>query len=63
MPKVAHGSVKTKAKCCKDRPRCKRCPVTLKRLEKLGYAERVDKRNYVILDVVPKKVLKQARAR
>jgi hypothetical protein len=54
--------VKTKKRCCKDRPRCKRCPVVCKRLESEGYAERIGKRQWLMLDVVPKKVLKAARA-
>ena len=31
--------VKAKKKCCKDGPRCKKCPVVLKKLEKAGYAQ------------------------
>ena len=56
------GLVKTKKKCCKDKPRCKRCPVTCKRLEKAGKAQRLDKRRYVLVDVT-KADLKTARAR
>lgn len=55
--------VKTKKKCCKDGPRCKKCPVVLKRLEKGGYAQRLSKRAYVLELKPPKKVLKTARAR
>lgn len=54
--------VKTKKRCCKDRPRCKRCPVVCKRLEQLGYAEREDKRHWRLIVVPPKKALKAARA-
>jgi hypothetical protein len=54
--------VKVKKKCCKDRPRCKRCPVVLKRLEKEGYATRLSKRDYVVIDI-PKKALALARTR
>jgi hypothetical protein len=54
--------VKVKKKCCKDKPRCKRCPVVLKRLEKAGYAERMSKTEYVVVDI-PKKALALARAR
>ena len=53
--------VKTKKRCCKSRPRCKRCPVVCKRLESAGYAVRVDKRNWRMVDVVPKRALKTAR--
>ena len=55
--------IKAKAKCCKDKPRCKRCPVVLKRLADDGYLERVNKRTFVVIDVVPKSVLKAARKR
>ena len=55
--------VKAKGKCCKDKPRCKKCPVTLKRLTELGYAEREDKRTYSVLTTVPAKALKIARQR
>ena len=63
MARTAPDVRKPKAKCCKNKPRCKRCPVTLKRLEKLGYAERTPKGSYVLVSVVPKKALKSARAR
>jgi hypothetical protein len=32
--------VKPKKRCCTSRPRCKRCPVVMKRLHKHGLAER-----------------------
>jgi hypothetical protein len=54
--------IKPKKGCCKSDPRCKRCPVVLKRLEKAGFAERQEKR-YVLAKDVPKKQLKAARAR
>jgi hypothetical protein len=54
--------VKTKKRCCKDRPRCKRCPVVCKRLETMGYAEREDRRVWRLVVIPPKKVLKAARA-
>jgi hypothetical protein len=54
--------VQSKKRCCKDRPRCKRCPVVCKRLEMEGYVERLSKRQWLMVDVVPKKVLKAARA-
>lgn len=58
MPKV-----KAKKKCCKDKPRCETCPVVLMRLEKLGYAERKDKREYKVSKNVPKKAMVVARQR
>ena len=54
--------VKTKKRCCKSRPRCKRCPVVCKRLEHEGLAERVELRVYRVSSKVKKKQLKAARA-
>ncbi len=53
--------VRAKGKCCKSRPRCKRCRVTLARLAEQGLAERLDRRHFVILELVPKRELKVAR--
>lgn len=53
--------VTAKKKCCKDDPRCKKCPVVLKRLEAVGFAERIDKRTYAVVDGVPKRELKALR--
>ena len=55
--------VKAKKKCCKDDPRCKKCPVVFKALAKAGHAERLSKRSYSFETAVPKKALKTARAR
>ncbi|MDQ3631185.1 MAG: hypothetical protein M3417_07975 [Actinomycetota bacterium] len=54
-------TVTAKKPCCEDKPRCKRCPVVLKRLTDAGLAERVHKRVYRISDGVTKKQLKAAR--
>jgi hypothetical protein len=54
--------VKAKKQCCRSRPRCKKCPVTCKRLEKMGKATRDGKRAWVLVDV-SKQDLKAARAR
>jgi hypothetical protein len=55
--------VKPKKRCCKSRPRCRRCPVVCRRLSKAGLASpRADGR-YVLVDVVPKRAIKAARAR
>jgi hypothetical protein len=65
VPVVAKGKrrvVKAKGKCCRSRPRCKKCPVTCRRLEKAGKATREGKRTWVLVDVT-KKDLKAARAR
>jgi len=55
-------TVKVKKTCCKSRPRCKKCPVVCKRLEKQGLAVRKSKRTYVLVDV-GKQAMKAARAR
>ena len=57
------GLIKTKKRCCKSGPRCKRCPVVCKRLEKQGLAERVELRVYRISPDVKKKHVAAARAR
>jgi hypothetical protein len=36
-------TLKPKARCCQSRPRCKRCPVVLTRLERAGLATRKGK--------------------
>ena len=55
--------VKTKKRCCKSRPRCKKCPVVCKRLSVEGLAVRQDKRHYLVDLGIGKKSLKAARAR
>ena len=55
--------VKTKKRCCKSRPRCKKCPVVCKRLADQGFAERQSKRHYLVELDIGKKTLKAARAR
>jgi hypothetical protein len=55
--------VKTKRRCCKSSPRCKKCPVVCKRLEQKGLAERLDLRVYKVAGTVSKKQLKVVRAR
>jgi hypothetical protein len=55
--------MKTKKSCCKDNPRCKRCPVVWKRLEKASHAQRTGKREYHVISVVPKSAMATARAR
>jgi hypothetical protein len=57
------GLVKTKGKCCKSGPRCKRCPVACKRLEKQSLAERLSKRRFLVDPAVTKRDWKLARAR
>lgn len=57
------GVKRAKKKCCKDRPRCKSCPVVLKRLSDAGFATRLDPMTYEMGDKPPKKALAEARAR
>ena len=53
--------VKTKKRCCKSRPRCKKCPVVCKRLMSQGLAEKLDGRHYVLSIELRKKQYKAAR--
>ena len=55
--------VRVKKRCCKSRPRCKKCPVVCKRLAHEGHAVRQDKRHYLVELDISKKTLKTARAR
>lgn len=57
------AAVKTKKRCCKDNPRCKKCPVVWKRLETHGLAEREDRRRFVPSPELKKKQVKAARKR
>ena len=52
-----------KKKCCKDTPRCKACPVVLKRLSDAGHLERLDRRKYEVVSKPKKAVLAAARTR
>jgi hypothetical protein len=63
MASTKAKTVKAKRRCCKDRPRCKRCPVVLKRLEKAGLAEAQGGRRYVLDPDLEKGALKVARGR
>ena len=53
--------VRAKKRCCKSSPRCKRCPVVLKRLAKAGLAERVDERIFRVDPDARKRDYKRAR--
>ncbi len=57
MPK----EIRAKKKCCTSRPRCKRCPVALKRLEKAGLAERTGRRTWLLPKKLKKKQMRAAR--
>jgi aldehyde:ferredoxin oxidoreductase len=61
---VAKGKlVKTKKRCCKSGPRCKKCPVVCKRLVKQGLATKLDDGRFLLEVTLSKKTLKAARAR
>ena len=55
--------MRTKKKCCGSRPRCKRCPAVMKRLERVGLAQRKSKRHYVLALDLDAKTYKRARKR
>jgi hypothetical protein len=57
---VAKTGIKPKKRCCKSGPRCKRCPVVLKRLEVQGLA-RKKKGRYLLSDRLKKKQMRAAR--
>jgi hypothetical protein len=59
---VSRGVVKAKKPCCQSRPRCKRCPVVLERLERAGLARR-KKKGFKVSGDVRKRDLKAARRR
>jgi hypothetical protein len=54
--------VKPKKRCCKSRPRCKRCPVVCKRLAKHDLAEKLPDGRYLLAVDLTKKRYKAARA-
>jgi hypothetical protein len=54
--------VKPKKRCCKSRPRCKRCPVVCKRLSAQGLAAKQPNGRYVLDVALRKKQYKAARA-
>ncbi|MFP5362457.1 MAG: hypothetical protein ACLGI5_06985 [Thermoleophilia bacterium] len=55
--------IRPKKGCCRSDPRCRRCPVVVKRLVKRGHAERRDDGLVVISPTLKKKQLKAARKR
>ncbi|MGI8728341.1 MAG: hypothetical protein ACR2K6_11780 [Solirubrobacterales bacterium] len=63
MSKLAGKTVKVKKKCCKSRPRCKKCPAAMRQLERRGLAERTGKRSYEVSLDATKKDFKAARRR
>jgi hypothetical protein len=63
MAKSSPLEIRTKRKCCKSSPRCKRCPVVFKRLETAGYAEHLDRRTWLLSIELKSKRFKRARRR
>jgi hypothetical protein len=55
--------VKPKKRCCKSKPRCKKCPVVCKRLANAGLATKRNDGRYLVEIGIRKKALKAARAR
>ncbi|CAA9502886.1 MAG: hypothetical protein AVDCRST_MAG30-2021 [uncultured Solirubrobacteraceae bacterium] len=55
------ATIEPKKKCCRDKPRCKRCPVVCKRLAKQGLAEKTADGTFVLSVTVKKKHLRAAR--
>ncbi len=53
--------VRVKKRCCKDSPRCKRCPVVWKRLSRAGLATRESNRLYTPAPELKKRHVKAAR--
>jgi hypothetical protein len=53
--------VKPKKRCCKSRPRCKKCPVVCKRLAKHDLAERLPDGRFLLSIDLTKKRYKAAR--
>jgi hypothetical protein len=53
--------VRTKKRCCKSRPRCKKCPVVCKRLANAGLAQKLPNGSFVLHVDLSKKALKAAR--
>jgi hypothetical protein len=53
--------VVAKKRCCKSQPRCKRCPVVLRRLERVDLARHVSGSTYVLASDLKKRHLRAAR--
>jgi hypothetical protein len=53
--------IKPKKKCCRDSPRCKRCPVVCKKLARRGLAEKLENGRYLLAVDLTKKQYRAAR--
>ena len=60
--KLAGAVVKPKKRCCKERPRCKRCPVVCERLARQNLATKRPDGRFELSVNLRKKQLKAARA-
>jgi len=58
---VASKTITAKKRCCRSDPRCKKCPVVLRRLERVDLARRVEGRTYVLASDLKKRHMKAAR--
>ena len=56
-------TVRAKKRCCDSNPRCKRCPIVLKRIAKAGLAEHLHARDYRLDPSLHKAQLKAVRKR
>lgn len=59
-------TVQAKKKCCDSSPRCKKCPIALKKLAKAGYLTSAGKSGkggmtYALVEKPPKAAVKAAR--
>jgi hypothetical protein len=56
-------TVRTKKRCCHSSPRCKKCPVAWRRLTKAGLAQRVEGREYLVVEKIRTRDLKAVRCK
>jgi aldehyde:ferredoxin oxidoreductase len=56
------ATIEPKKKCCRDKPRCKRCPVVCKRLSRQGLAEKTSDGRFVLSVRLTKQQYKAARS-
>jgi hypothetical protein len=54
-------AVVVKKRCCKSQPRCRRCPIVLRRLERVGLARRKEGRAYVLARDLKPRHMRAAR--
>jgi len=54
-------TVVAKKRCCESQPRCRRCPVVLRRLERVDLARRKEGRTYVLARDLKPRQMRTAR--